>query len=159
MTPTPSQDSAPPPRLSAFAWYWVPVLLYLLVIFAGSSVSGPPQIPGGLSDKTAHFLEYAGLGFLLARAIAGRRWLAIPLRYVVVAAIVAAAYGVSDEVHQLFVPGREFDPHDMAADAFGASAAAGALWACGIIRRSSAGKRNQESGTRNQDSGIGIRES
>jgi VanZ family protein len=120
------------------------VIAYLVVIFAGSSMPGPRDIPGGLSDKTAHFLEYAVLGLLLARALAGRRWLSIPLRYVVAAVVIAAAYAFSDEFHQLFVPGRVFDLHDMAADTLGASVAAGALWACGIIRRSSAERRNQD---------------
>lgn len=107
----------------------------MAVIFAGSSISKLPDIPGGFSDKTAHASEFAVLGLLMARALAGPRWLSIPFRVVLVAVVLVALYGVADEFHQLFVPGRDFDPRDMMADALGASASAGALWAWGIIRR------------------------
>ncbi len=108
----------------------------MAVIFAGSSISRLPDIPGGFSDKSAHATEYAVLGLLLARALAGPAWLSISLPYVVGAIAIAAAYGVSDECHQLFVPGRDFDVRDMLADSVGASMGAGGLWLLGIIRRS-----------------------
>ena len=107
----------------------------MAVIFAGSSFPQLPDIPGGFSDKTAHATEYAVLGVLLARALAGPRWLSITFPSVVAAVALAALYGVSDECHQLFVPGRDFEVRDMMADAAGASMATGALWLLGIIRR------------------------
>ncbi len=109
----------------------------MAVIFVGSSFSKLPD--PGVSDKTAHFWEYAVLGVLLARALAGRRWLSIGWRPVVAAVALAALYGVSDELHQLLlVPGRQYDVRDMMADALGASVSAGSVWAWGIIRRFSA---------------------
>lgn len=116
-------------------WYWAPPVLYMAVIFAGSSFSQLPDIPGGFSDKTAHACEYAVLGVLFARALAGRRWLSPTLLCVVTAVCLTTLYGMSDEFHQLLVPGRDFDVRDMMADAFGASMSTGALWAWGIIRR------------------------
>ncbi len=116
-------------------WYWGPVALFMGVVFVGSSFSHLPQIPGGFSDKVAHACEYAVLAALVARGLAGARWLAVTWRPAAAAAILATLYGVSDEFHQLLVPGREFDVHDMLADGTGASAAAGILWLCGIIRR------------------------
>ena len=107
----------------------------MAVIYAGSSVSHLPDLPSGVSDKMAHFSEYAVLGLLLARALAGPRWLSITLPYVAGALILAALYGASDEFHQWFVPGRDADLRDLAADALGACASTGALWAWGIIRR------------------------
>ncbi len=127
--------AAGPPVWRHLLVYWAPVIVYLAVIFAGSSVSKLPDIPGGLSDKTAHAGEYAVLGFLLARALAGPGWLAIRWVHGICAVVLATLYGVSDECHQLFVPGRQFDVIDMAADAIGASAGASSLWAWGIIRR------------------------
>ena len=53
---------------------------------------------------------YAVLGGLL-RLATGRTGAAVAW---------AGAYGVSDEVHQAFVPGRSPDPLDWLADAFGA---------------------------------------
>lgn len=129
---TPSQSAS---RAWYLLWYWAPVVLYMAIIFAGSSISNLPAIPGGFSDKTAHGSEYAVLGLLLARGLAGPRWLSITLPCVVGAVVLAALYGVFDEWHQLFVPGRDFDVRDMMADAAGASMSAGALWLWSIIRR------------------------
>ncbi len=53
------------------------------------------------------------------------------------AARACVLYGVTDEVHQRFVPGRDASLGDLAADAAGAFAAAGAAYAWGIIARGS----------------------
>ncbi len=110
----------------------------MAVIFTGSSMSTLPQVAANFSDKLEHACEYAVLGLLLARALAGAGWVSLPLPYGIAAVFLAALYGVSDELHQLFVPGRDFDVRDMLADAGGASAAIAALWAWGIIKRFSA---------------------
>jgi VanZ family protein len=115
---------------------WGPAAAYMALIFAVSSISHLPELPRGVSDKTAHLLEYAGLSLLTLRAFAGGAWEGVRMRAVIGSLLFAIAYGVSDEVHQLFVPGRQFDVKDMAADAIGAGVAAAALWTWGIIRRS-----------------------
>jgi len=107
----------------------------MAVIFALSSVPDVPGLPGGMSDKTAHGLLYAGLGLLLVRALAGGRPATTGGGTVVLAILIAVAYGLSDEAHQLFVPNRQFDLHDLAADGVGATVGAGLGWAWGIIRR------------------------
>jgi VanZ family protein len=50
--------------------------------------------------------------------------------------VIATLYGVSDEIHQAFVPLRTPDVRDVIADATGAALALGAAWAWSIIRRS-----------------------
>jgi VanZ family protein len=117
--------------------YWGPIVFYMVAIFAGSSFSKLPDLPAGVTDKMAHFGEYAVLGLLLARGLAGPRWLSITFPYVAGAIALTALYGASDEVHQLFVPSRQFDLLDLLADALGACASTGLLWAWGIIRRNS----------------------
>ncbi len=62
-------------------------------------------------DKLAHFLAYALLGFLLAWGL-GKRRTAFGL---------AALYGLLDEFHQRFTPGREVSLGDFLADALGAA--------------------------------------
>jgi VanZ family protein len=52
----------------------------------------------------------------------------------VAAILIAAAYGVSDEVHQSFVPMRSVEAMDVVADTVGAAVAAFALYAWDIIR-------------------------
>ncbi len=132
MPPLPPASDRPDEPRPRRLWLWVPVVLYCLLIFGLSSVPDVPSLPGGLSDKTGHVLLYAGLGFLVARALGGgRRHLSLWLGVVTVLAV--TAYGLSDETHQLFVPNRHFDLKDLAADLVGASAGTAAQWLWGII--------------------------
>ena len=114
-------------------WLWVPVVLYCALIFVLSSVSDVPSLPGDMSDKTGHGLLYLGLGFLVARALAGGLGQPLRLGMVAVSIVLSTVYGLSDECHQWFVPSREFDLRDLTADAVGASIGAGVSWLCGII--------------------------
>lgn len=83
-----------------------------------------------LVSPLAHFCEYAVFGFLLQNALGCS---APARRAVVLAIVVASAYGVTDELHQLFVPGRACDPVDWLVDTVGA--ALGALIAWRALRR------------------------
>lgn len=64
-------------------------------------------------DKLYHAGNFGVLGALLYLAT-GRVWLAV---------LLASLYGVSDEVHQAYVPGRSADPLDWVADTVGAGVA------------------------------------
>jgi len=118
---------------------WVPVGLYCALIFALSSVSNVPALPVGVGDKGAHSLLYAGLGFLVTRAFAGDAGRRAVARATLGALAVSALYGLSDEVHQLFVPRRSFDVLDLAADVFGGGLGAAAWWLWSTSRRYSRG--------------------
>lgn len=83
-----------------------------------------------LVSPLAHFCEYAVFGFLLQNALGCS---SPARRAVALAVIVASAYGVTDEFHQLFVPGRACDPADWLVDTAGA--ALGALIAWRALRR------------------------
>jgi VanZ family protein len=106
-------------------WYWVPVALYAGVIFFFSAQSHPEeQLPSFLleevSDKVLHAVEYAVLGGLCYRAF---RWglnRRVAARALIIAIVTASLYGVTDEVHQLFVPFRESSWQDWLADTIGA---------------------------------------
>ena len=99
---------------------WGPVLLVMGLIFFFSSLPDPGGPPGGISDKTAHVLIYAALGASRVRALAGGRITAKTLTRILFAAALGTLYGVSDEIHQHFVPPRTPDILDVAADAVGA---------------------------------------
>jgi hypothetical protein len=113
--------------------YVGPAILGMAVVFALSSIPNPPPLPDGVSDKAAHFVEYAGLGVLLVRAFAWRGWTRPSLAVACGAVLMAVVYGMTDEGHQIFVPGRQADWHDVAADALGAGLAAGTLYGWGIL--------------------------
>jgi VanZ family protein len=94
-------------------------------IFALSSLSQTPALPGQ-SDKGLHALLYAGLGALLMRALAGGWSATMTRRAVLVSVLTAGAYGASDEYHQSYVPPRQADVRDLAADLVGAAIGASA---------------------------------
>jgi VanZ family protein len=93
----------------------------MALIFVGSSVpsSSIPHSWVFSYDKVIHGLEYAMLGALAARAVSGRAG-----RAVILGALIGSLYGASDELHQLFTPGRSCDPRDWVADTIGASVGA-----------------------------------
>jgi VanZ family protein len=107
----------------------------MAVIFILSSISNPPTIPQQGSDKILHILLYGGLGALVVRALAGGFDRPVTIRTVIVAVVVSALYGATDEVHQHFVPPRQMDAWDLAADGVGAAASALALYAADALRR------------------------
>jgi VanZ family protein len=114
------------------AQLWWPVLAYMALIFALSSISHPPALPGG--DKNLHALLYSGLGLLVARARTGGAQRTVTLSIVAQAALFGAAYGASDELHQYFNPPRAVEALDVVADTIGAGLGATALKAWGIIQ-------------------------
>jgi VanZ like family len=91
---------------------WLPVVAWAGLIFTLSSI---PDLGTGLGGwdlvlrKLAHTAEYAVLGLLLFRALENA-WAAF---------LLGAAYAVTDELHQAFVPGRQGAPLDVAIDAAG----------------------------------------
>jgi VanZ family protein len=101
-------------------------------IFALSSISHPPALPGQ-SDKALHALLYSGPGVLFARARAGG-WRGVTIPIVVLTFAFGALYGASDELHQYFNPPRNVEALDVLADTIGAGTGAVALYVWGIIR-------------------------
>ena len=73
--------------------------------------------PGSdLMNSIAHFCEYTVFGVLLTNALRCH----MPLRRACLIAIACASlYGVTDEIHQLFVPDRSCDPVDWIVDTCG----------------------------------------
>ena len=105
----------------------------MVLIFVVSSMSAPPSLPAGISDKVVHALAYAALGALMLRALVGARWHDVRAGIALTALAIALLYGVTDEWHQRYVAERMSDPLDLAADAVGATAGVGVAWAWGIV--------------------------
>ncbi len=100
---------------------WCLVFLYMALIFILSSISTPPQPVGGGNPYIpiiGHFMEYGILGFLLLGTFLGNEKFR---RYApVLAVIIAVLYGITDEIHQYFVPYRNPDAFDVLVDGIGA---------------------------------------
>ncbi len=116
---------------------WAAVGGYMATIFVLSAQSNPlPALTSSVNDKILHAVEYGGLGLLLAAALRGS---GVPIgRASVLAILCASVYGATDELHQLFVPGRDSDVFDWLADTLGAMVAicAGSALGAGLRRRS-----------------------
>ena len=76
--------------------------------------------------KNAHFFAYLMLGILVIYAL--RKSGVYGYRSVVIALGVCVLYAVSDEVHQLFVPGRGGQVQDVIIDSAGVSVGIGLYW-------------------------------
>jgi VanZ family protein len=101
---------------------WLPVVSLVGALWWSSSRTPAPTEPhvlGALLHNAMHVVAYA----VLAAAV----WCAVHGPRAAVAAVTfAAAYGVIDEVHQAFVPGRVPSVWDVASDVCGALL--GAWW-------------------------------
>ena len=148
-------------RLRNFLFYWLPVLVWMAVIFTASGdtqssqrssrIIGPllrwlfPEMPQETVDlivfvvrKCAHLTVYAVLALLVWRALRKparrdtRPWSWKTFGHTM---IVVVAYAASDELHQAFVPPRQGKLHDVLIDSVGGAAALIALWAFGRWRK------------------------
>jgi VanZ family protein len=141
--------------------YWLPVLLWMSVIFSFSTDAGATRHTSrfigpllrwfhpGISDqgvrgvqsvvrKTAHLAEYGVLAVLLWRArrkpVRGdtQPWLRSDALF---ALGLAVLFAVTDEWHQSFVPSRQGQLSDVLLDSCGAALGLLALWLAGRWRK------------------------
>lgn len=92
-------------------WLW-PLLLATTILIASSfsRVAAPPIVD---FDKLAHFSVFGLLASLVAR-------IEYPGRRVWWALLIVSLFGLSDEIHQSFTPGRDVELLDWVADTLGA---------------------------------------
>jgi len=129
---------------------WVAVILWMVIIFNLSAqvAEQSDQLSTGITEfimnaiekfagninvdigsfnhlvrKNAHFIAYFVLGVLAANAL-GRSGLH-GYKSILSALLICILYAVSDEVHQLFVPGRAGQVKDVIIDNAGASVGIG----------------------------------
>lgn len=114
--------------MKRFLWHWLPPLVWMGLIFILSAQPDLPQAPGpwldALLKKAGHALSYGVLAWLYRRALSrhfGEGRTPVILRIVSIS--LAIAYGLSDEYHQTFVPGRDGNLLDVAVDGVGACGA------------------------------------
>jgi VanZ family protein len=109
------------PRIKRFALRWLPLIVYCLLIYIQSDHPSPESLPSfEFSDKLLHFAGYAVLGVLFYRAYQTLS-LINNIRFLLLLSMISASlYGVSDEIHQAFVPARDAQLSDVIADILGA---------------------------------------
>lgn len=124
------------------AWLMVIALMVMIYTFSSQVAEESNQVSKGVTEKivevinntfesevtvstlnhtirkSAHFIIYMILGFLLMNAMV-RGKLSIQYSYIV-SFLISVLYAISDEVHQHFVPGRGPGIKDVVIDAMGA---------------------------------------
>jgi len=96
---------------------WTGSAAYMgLLFFLSSQEKFGFAIPAN-SDKIIHAIAYIPLGLLLYLSL---RVSGVRAHLCATAFLLACIYGISDEIHQLFVPGRLASYGDVIADAVGA---------------------------------------
>jgi VanZ family protein len=115
-------------------YLWIAVIIYAALIFVGSSIpgteidTGPPGF-----DKVLHLFEYLILSFLIYFAIVSDNRIINYKIIFFISFLLSSLYGISDEIHQLFVPNRFFELLDIFTDSIGSLL--GSFWAFKISTR------------------------
>ena len=107
-------------RYKNFLFYWFPIIIYCLIIFIQSSYPSPettPDLP--YFDKLLHFSAYAVLGAMFSRAFKTTQFKNNTTLLLILSILASSLYGISDELHQCFVPCRDADIMDALADIVG----------------------------------------
>ena len=111
----------PPLVWRALLFVWMTTIF---ILSAQSSLPTQSLFEG--QDKLEHFLAYGLLGVLLSRSL--RPMKVETWQRIILIATLTTLYGISDEYHQSFVPGRDVSALDVLADSVGGFLAALALF-------------------------------
>lgn len=113
------------------AVFWIPVVIWTGVIFLFSTlvvVKSPEfNLEDFLIKKSAHFVEYGILALLLYRALINTTDFS-KKRAGILALLFVVFYGISDEYHQSFTPGREPTVRDIVIDSLGGATSLFLIW-------------------------------
>lgn len=107
-------------------WYWFPPLLLMGIIFY---LSSRPTVQVASEDiinfifyKTIHLIVYSSLYFLWFRAVNSLSKTKLTLKQKLwYPFFISVLYGISDEIHQTFVPTRTGTVRDVIIDTIGIS--------------------------------------
>jgi VanZ family protein len=101
--------------------YRLPALGVIAGVWFLSSQSILPQPKGILGfDKFQHLAAYLVLACAVSLWFPREKWRRPGLRVLLLTAVLSSAYGIIDEIHQYFVPGRDCNVWDWLADTIGA---------------------------------------
>ena len=108
--------------MKKFLYYWLPVFIYACLIFYLSSLPEVPLVTEITKETLIlHMIEYAILSILLFRAFTNSKNTVLRNNAIFLAIIIAILYGITDEIHQYFVPGRFLNHLDIIANGIGSS--------------------------------------
>jgi VanZ family protein len=95
------------------------------LIFIISSIPGKALPETTISDKFLHIVEFGILSWLLGKAFRTAKKEVFIKHAGILSIIITILYGISNEIHQSFVPYRSTEFYDVIFDAIGAILAQG----------------------------------
>lgn len=99
----------------------LPAIIILCVSWILSSYSTIEQMPSFFgADKIVHMICFAGFAGAWTFWFTGKSWNEHFLRNFLICVLIVSFYGIIDEFHQSFVPGRQVSVFDWLADTVGA---------------------------------------
>lgn len=106
-----------------FIKYWLPVIIYAIIIFNISSVPGE-DIPDVFPSQSYifHFFEYFAFALLIKRALKEYCHKETNNRRLLMVIAIIFAYSLLDEFHQSFIPNRTASLSDVFIDVLGSVA-------------------------------------
>jgi VanZ family protein/glutaredoxin len=105
---------------------------YLALTILFSSMTRPP-VAEAVSDLVLHAIEFTLLAILLIQALGRGLFQRHSGRHLAITAAFGVCYGVADEIHQYFTPGRHSSVMDAVVDAAATLATVGAIALLGAI--------------------------
>lgn len=103
---------------------YIPLVCYWIFLFILTTIPGSAMPDVKVSDKIEHFAAYFVLGALLCLAVMVQdKYVLVKKHPFVSSWFFIALYAGIDEMHQMFVPGRQADLLDWTADIVGAALA------------------------------------
>lgn len=105
-------------------WNNLPALILMGILFALSSRAGQPQswLQPPL-DKIVHIIAYGALGLSFCVWIRPQRWESRRGLHIALVLLAVGLFGITDEFHQSWVPGRVPSLGDWIADMIGGALA------------------------------------
>lgn len=98
----------------------LPLIIYWIILFILTSLPSTLAIATDMNDKLNHFGAYGLLSILLYLNLHFQEKIKILSRFpAAFTVLIASIYGLLDEIHQMFVPGRSAEFLDWLADFLG----------------------------------------
>lgn len=96
---------------------YIPLLVYWMILLTATSLPGNELPKTGINDKIEHFSAYLVLSLFLAFVLRiQKKFKKIRDKSTLYTLIIVAVYAAADELHQLYIPGRDCQLGDWIAD-------------------------------------------
>ena len=99
---------------------FIPLGIYWVILLVLTSIPSEGTPTFGIGDKFEHLIAYFVLSILLQLTFHFQnKYKILNVRHAFYTLVIACFYGIFDEIHQYFIPGRYFDLLDLLANFIG----------------------------------------